>query len=447
MEKLLYSCSATITCHSETTNLSGRAKVGNIVQLSTWPAISAAMKVERDLHMSRGDGETSYASNSRLQEKSILKTRPVLHEAVAASYESSSLSSGGAMVVADLGCSSGPNTLLVVSEVLGAVADRREAELATLMGGQQPPPPAKHVQFFLNDLPGNDFNLVFQSLELFKKLAAAKDKGDSLPPYYVAGLPGSFYTRLFPDHCVHLFHSSYCLMWRSKVPEELARGTVVNEGNMYIWEATPQSVVKLYRKQFQEDFSLFLKLRHNELVANGQMVLAFLGRKNKDVLHGEVSYMWGLLSQALQSLVKEGRVEKEKLDSFNLPFYAPSVDEVRDVIKQSEVFDINHIQLFESNWDPHDDLDDSDDLVLDSVQSGVNVAQSIRAVIEPLIAHHFGENILDDLFEIYARNVAAHLQKVKTKYPVIVLSLKARRVPKYHANDSCYSLLTHGQFM
>ncbi|CAO2047715.1 unnamed protein product [Urochloa humidicola] len=406
------------------------------------------MKVERDLHMSRGDGETSYASNSRLQEKSILKTRPVLHEAVAAAYASSSLSSAGAMVAADLGCSSGPNTL-VVSEVLGAVADCREAKLTTEMGGgrQQPPPPVPHVQFFLNDLPGNDFNLVFQSLELFKKLAARKDKADSLPPYYVAGLPGSFYTRLFPDHCVHLFHSSYCLMWRSKVPEELARGTVLNEGNMYIWEGTPPSVVKLYRKQFQDDFSLFLKLRHKELVANGQMVLAFLGRKNKDVLRGEVSYMWGLLSQALQSLVKEGRVEKENLDSFNLPFYAPSVDEVRDVmIKESELFDINHIQLFESNWDPHDDMDDGD-LVLDSVQSGINVAHSIRAIIEPLIAHHFGEHILDDLFEIYARNVALHLQKVKTKYPVIVLSLKARRAPKNQANDSCYSLYAHAQFM
>ncbi|CAN6274662.1 unnamed protein product [Urochloa humidicola] len=395
------------------------------------------MKVDRDLHMSRGDGETSYASNSRLQEKSILKTRPVLHEAVSATYVSSSLSSSGAMVVADLGCSSGPNTLLVVSEVLGAVADCREAEQTTTMGSgrQQPPPPVPHIQFFLNDLPGNDFNLVFQSLELFKKLTARKDKGDSLPPYYVAGLPGSFYTRLFPDRSVHLFHSSYCLMWRSKVPEELARGTVVNEGNMYIWEATPPSVVKLYRKQFQEDFSLFLKLRHKELVSNGQMVLAFLGRKNKDVLRGEVSYMWGLLSQAIQSLVKEGRVEKEKLDCFNLPFYAPSVDEVRDMIGQSEVFDINHIQLFESNWDPHDDLDDGD-LVLDSVQSGINVAHSIRAVIEPLVARHFGEHILDDLFEIYARNVAVHLQKVKTKYPVIVLSLKARRAPKYQADES-----------
>ncbi|RLN08865.1 anthranilate O-methyltransferase 3-like [Panicum miliaceum] len=401
------------------------------------------MKVERDLHMSRGDGETSYASNSRLQEKSILKTRPVLHEAVAAARASASLSSAGAMVVADLGCSSGPNTLLVVSEVLGAVAaGRREAGLLV-----------QHVQFFLNDLPGNDFNLVFQSLELFRKLAA-RDKGDSLPPYYVAGLPGSFYTRLFPDRSVHLFHSSYCLMWRSKartdlinqVPEELARGTVLNEGNMYIWEATPPSVVKLYRKQFQEDFSLFLKLRHKELASNGQMVLAFLGRKNQDVLRGEVSYMWGLLAQALQSLVKEGRLEKEKLDSFNLPFYAPSVDEVRDVIRQSEAFDVNRIHLFESNWDPHDDLDDGD-LVLDTARSGANVAQSIRAVIEPLVARHFGEHVLDDLFEIYARNVAAHLQKVKTKYPVIVLSLTARRAPKYQASGDCYSLFTHGRFM
>ena len=48
-------------------------------------------------------------------------------------------------------------------------------------------------------------------------------------------------------------------------------------------------MVKLYRKQFQEDFSLFLKLRHKELASNGQMVLAFLGRKNQDVLRGEVS--------------------------------------------------------------------------------------------------------------------------------------------------------------
>ncbi|TVU28290.1 hypothetical protein EJB05_19801, partial [Eragrostis curvula] len=427
------------------------------------------MKVERDLHMSRGDGESSYATNSRLQvcasstaactttackklalnysrtlltrvlvpqEKSILKTRPVLHKAVAAAHASLSLAAG-TMVVADLGCSSGPNTLLVVSEVLGAIAKQREE----LQCGQRPP---VHVQFFLNDLPGNDFNLVFQSLEMFKKLAA-KEKGESLPPYYVAGLPGSFYTRLFPDRSVHLFHSSYCLMWRSKAPEELSKGMVLNEGNMYIWETTPLSVVNLYRRQFQEDFLLFLKLRHSELVSGGKMVLTFLGRKNKNVLRGEVSCIYGLLSQALQSLVQQSRVEKEKLDSFNLPFYSPSVDEVKEVMKQSDLFDINHIELFESNWDPHDDLDG--DLVLDNVQSGVNAAKCIRAVFEPLIMHHFGEHILHDLFEIFAQNVAKHLQKVKTKYPVIVLSLKARRAPKYPADGRCYSVFAQRQLM
>ncbi|GJN31554.1 hypothetical protein PR202_gb19965 [Eleusine coracana subsp. coracana] len=355
---------------------------------------------------------------SGLEEKSILKTRPVLHKSVAAAHASLSPITSTTMVVADLGCSSGPNTFLVVSEVLAAiVADQR---------------PPVHVQFFLNDLPGNDFNLVFQSLEMFKKVAAA-EKGEALPPYYVAGLPGSFYTRLFPDHCVHLFHSSYSLMWRSKVPEELSRGSTLNECNIYIWEATPPPVVKLYQKQFEEDFSLFLQLRHSELVSGGQMVLTFVGRKNNDALRGQVSYMWRLLAQALQSLVQQGRVEKEKLDSFDLPYYAPSVDEVKEVIRRSELFDINHVDLFESNWDPHDDLDE--DLVIDGARSGVNVAKSIRAVVEPLIVHHFGRCILKDLFEMFAHNVAKHLQKVKTKYPVIVLSLKAKMHGKKHNEE------------
>jgi len=44
-------------------------------------------------------------------------------------------------------------------------------------------------------------------------------------------------------------------------------------------------------------------------------------------------------------------VEKERLDSFNLPIYGPSIAEVTAVVKQSELYDINHIQLFESNWE------------------------------------------------------------------------------------------------
>ncbi|XP_065015097.1 anthranilate O-methyltransferase 3-like [Musa acuminata AAA Group] len=138
------------------------------------------IKEERVLHMVGGDGETSYAANSRLQEKAIFRTKPILETAIAEMYRSTPLPDR--MVVVDLGCSSGPNTFLVVSEVLGIVGDLcRRLE-------QKPP----EIQFFLNDLPGNDFNNVFRSLERYEK-KMEEEKGDLLVPHYVVGVPGSFY--------------------------------------------------------------------------------------------------------------------------------------------------------------------------------------------------------------------------------------------------------------
>uniref|UniRef100_J3N7A6 Jasmonate O-methyltransferase n=1 Tax=Oryza brachyantha TaxID=4533 RepID=J3N7A6_ORYBR len=197
------------------------------------------MKIERDLHMMKGDGEFSYAKNSMIQRRAVLTTRPILEKAVREVCRDLHPQS---LVVADLGCSSSKNTLLFVSEVLNTIC---ETPGSTLDKGES----AMEVQFFLNDVPGNDFNHVFQSLEQLEQECACR--GLQPPPHYVAGLPGSFYIRLFLRNSVHLFHSSMSIMWLSQVPEHLG---CLNEGNVHVGATTQPAVARLFQDQFEKDF-------------------------------------------------------------------------------------------------------------------------------------------------------------------------------------------------
>jgi hypothetical protein len=84
---------------------------------------------------------------------------------------------------------------------------------------------------------------------------------------------------------------------------------------------------------------------------------------------------------------------------------------------------MNRIEKFEVNWDPYDESQVS--VVHNSIQSSVNVAMVIRAVMERLVASHFGETILDRLFKEYAHHFCKHLEKEETKHgSIIVLSMK-----------------------
>ncbi|KAG2610366.1 hypothetical protein PVAP13_4KG188100 [Panicum virgatum] len=334
------------------------------------------MRMESDFHMVNEDGETSYVNNSRHQQKALVETKPVLEKAVAqvcAAVLSRNL------VVCDLGCGSGRNTLIFLSEVIDATRGH-----------------PVELQFFLNDLPGNDFNHIFQSFEQFKNLTVADYKGKILHPFYITGLPWSVVSYVLDG----------------------------NEGNIYIAKTTSPSVVELYQEQFQ-DLILFLELRYKELAFGGQMVLTFLGRKEDDVYSGSMNYIYELLAQSLQSLVEKNLVNQKKLNSFNLQIYGASVAEVKKVINQSGLFDINRINLFGSNWDPYNDSEDNN--VLDSIQSGVNIAKSIRAVMETLLVIHFGEFMIETLFEEFTRKVAGYLQREdNTKYSIIILSLQRK---------------------
>ncbi|XP_038876707.1 S-adenosyl-L-methionine:benzoic acid/salicylic acid carboxyl methyltransferase 3-like [Benincasa hispida] len=246
------------------------------------------MEVIQVLHMNgSGAGDFSYANNSLLQSKVISMTRPIAEEAINNLYCSTFPTS---FTIADLGCSSGPNTLMAVSQLIKTVENSRQKL------NKKP----IEYQVLLNDLPGNDFNTIFKSLPNFLENLKMEIGGD-VGPCLFTGVPGSFYGRLFPSKSVHFIHSSYSLHWLSKVPQGLEE----SKRNIYLVNASPKRVVKAYYKQFQEDFELFLKCRGEELVKGGSMVLTLLGRRSQDPTSKECCYIWELLALALNDMVSQ----------------------------------------------------------------------------------------------------------------------------------------------
>ena len=130
-------------------------------------------------------------------------TKSIREEAIISLYCSAYPNS---LAIADLGCSSGPNTLLVVSEFIKVVE-----KLCRESNHESP-----EYKVFLNDLPGNDFNNIFRSLDSFKRRLRGEIETE-IDQCYISGVPGSFYGRIFPNQSLHFVHSSYSLMWLSKV--------------------------------------------------------------------------------------------------------------------------------------------------------------------------------------------------------------------------------------
>ncbi|KAJ6367134.1 hypothetical protein OIU77_003499 [Salix suchowensis] len=360
------------------------------------------MEVCQVLHMNGGRGEKSYAQNSSIQRKVISMTKPIAKEAITNLYRNTFPAS---LAIADLGCSSGPNTLYAVSELVKAVDEVRRK-----LGHQSP-----EYQVLLNDLPGNDFNAIFKSLAGFQE-DMRKQMGDGFGPCFFAGVPGSFYGRLFRRKSLHFVYSSYSLMWLSRVPE----GLEDNKGSICMVGTSPPSVVKAYYRQFQTDFSLFLKCRSEELVAGGRMALTILGRKSEDPASKECCYIWELLSVALNEMVVEGIIEEEKFDSFNIPVYTPSPLEVESIVEKEGSFTIDLLDVSQVNWDAYDEEVHQSEAFKDG---GYNVAKCMRAVAEPLLVSHFGEAIIDEVFSRYGEIVANRMSEEKTEFVNVTVSM------------------------
>ncbi|KDP22677.1 hypothetical protein JCGZ_02519 [Jatropha curcas] len=130
--------------------------------------------VKESSPMVGGDGPNSYAQNSSYQKEGADAAKELMCEGIKKNldFENPNFDKLTTFTVADLGCSTGPNTFFAVKYIIEAVNHKYHTQL------QNPPP--LEFQVLFNDQTDNDFNTLFKSLSSYQN-------------YFAAGVPVAFF--------------------------------------------------------------------------------------------------------------------------------------------------------------------------------------------------------------------------------------------------------------
>ncbi|XP_010552041.1 PREDICTED: probable S-adenosylmethionine-dependent methyltransferase At5g38780 isoform X2 [Tarenaya hassleriana] len=322
-----------------------------------------------------GNGRESYSKNSTYQRALLEATKEKIDEAVSMKLDLGIASSH--FNVADFGCSTGPNTFVAVRNIIDAVEHKFRRQT------QQNP---KEIEFqvFFNDHSNNDFNTLFKTLP---------------PPttreYFAVGVPGSFYSRVLPRNNLHLGHCSYSLHWLSQVPENV---TEFNKDSIHC-TGFVKEVTEAYLGQFKIDFGSFLDARAQELVSGGLLMLLGSclpdGVQMSETMKGKIIDCAG---SCLGDMAKSGLIEREKVESFNMPIYFAQESEFKQVIEKNGGFTIEKMERVS-----HENEEFPSDARF--------LRDSYRAAFGGVAEASFGGDMVDKMMDLFEEKVHEFIDK------------------------------------
>ncbi|GLT94460.1 hypothetical protein SLE2022_121990 [Rubroshorea leprosula] len=96
-----------------------------------------------------------------------------------------------------------------------------------------------------------------------------------------------------------------------------------------------------------------------------------------------------LLASSLVDMTRMGLVEEATVDSFNIPFYLPSPEEVESIVKKNGCFKIEKMQGLPR-----------------SITTVEEFISFVRAIHQEIIKDHFGCEIIDEIFYRFSQKLA-----------------------------------------
>ncbi|CAM6064028.1 unnamed protein product [Sphagnum tenellum] len=377
--------------------------------------------------MAPGSGTHSYALNSWVQSLAIQRLHPILRDAI----NHFKLPRDGNIRVADFGCSSGANTLTFANIIsIGFFANG-----------------ASEIQYFFNDLSTNDFNTLFQQMPPLNVRFGGNDNSfdvNSLPLksgfgrstkkaerkidtriYYAAAVPGSFYERLFPSSSLHLVLSTNSLHWIPHLPEVVQNKASIayNKGQTFINAQNPKAL-EACGEVFQENFQKFLVHRAIELALGGLLVLLFRGRwTNLPTLeivdeppHRCMDFGMEAWEASWDDLIFEGLINAELRDSFNIPIYHASMEDVRMAIDKTNVFVIQKLELLKQAISTEMSKEVQNSLFENPNLYGDLMSNAMRATFGELVEVHIGLELANIFFQRLKENFVIRVPKTNDAF-------------------------------
>ncbi|GLT39390.1 hypothetical protein SLA2020_135830 [Shorea laevis] len=379
-----------------------------VKQWQTW-----AGSLHRVLCMQGGDGDSSYAKNSEASASAITLCQPLLLSALQ-SMKLFFLSKEDAdsIRVADLGCATGYNTLATMNMVVNTLTQRYLNAC-----GFEP-----EFEAFFCDLPSNDFNSLFRSLEAMFADGKARQ-------YYAVGVPGSFYHRLFPRGKLHVAVTLSALHWLSKIPDAVLDKTSRSWNRGRVWiEGAKKEVVEAYARQSEKDLEDFLRHRREEIVVGGILFILMAGRPGSEPPENQLDAdsrakhpFTVSMDQAWQDLINEGLIDEETRDWFNIPAYMRSVEEVEAAVKKCGGFEIKRIEY--KRIAEHSE-EKQEEWIKDPGSYARAKANLVRATLRPIVDAHIGPDLSEQLFQRFQNRVSSDTALLHKTcfYGVIIVS-------------------------
>ncbi len=244
-----------------------------------------------------------YNQHSAPQMASIDFVLPWLDDAIA----SMPLSDAGPTTIglADFGCSEGGNSIAVMQRLVSAFRKRSSRPIQT-----------HHV-----DLPTNDYR------EFFKNLRPDGRSVFEAAETYSTAVGGSMYGQLLPPRSIHLATTFNSIGYLSKGPVDRLASFVSANGpsaRRGIGEVSKEDR-DAFADQAEADMESFLIARAAELVPGGKLLIHNFGCGE---VFRECDGNCDVLNDSLLEILDAGIIDREGYETFYLPVYYRTLDEL-----------------------------------------------------------------------------------------------------------------------